>query len=1035
MLAKNKMRSFRLETTPAERNTMLAAMIAAVYGAPSVAQTPGCFAPGGGRFDPAQKESLLSSSNCNLPVMTAHGVAPVRSVQVEVDRDGIPADGVSPARVTVRLFDRERKPIKDAVIVTIEASGGRVVALGQTDDADPRTPGTQLKVENGLAEFLLLAPHAPQDVTLRVLAGRAEATGTISFVPEQRDLLAIGVVEGILSLKKLGESAVQPSRSDDGFERELRHISRESADGRRQAGLSTNFYLKGTVLGSVLLTAAYDSDKATRSRLFRDIRPEEFYPIYGDSALKGFDAQSTQKLYVRIDKDKSYLLYGDYTTHRPGEAISLSQYNRSLTGGKGHFETKSIKFTGFAAHDTTRQVIDEQPARGVSGPYTVSNMNGIRNSERVEIITRDRNQTSVILALQPMQRFADYTFEPFSGQVVFKQPIPTVDANFNPLTIRITYEVEDGGERYWIGGAAGQVKITDNIEVGASTVDDRNPNDPYKLHGANATLRLGERTIAFAEGARSERNESLKGNAARAEIRHDGERFKARAHGGQTDVDFHNPAATLNGGRREAGGKASYALTPGTKLYGEALATEQRSTHGKRQAAEAGVEQAITDSIRFDVAVRHAESSGGAASAGQAGLPNIPIGQSYQQYQVNAPSATPAATLTDTTSARARVLARVGERGSVFVEGEQDIHESDRHRAGLGGDYRIAEWTRLYGRYDWANSNTGGYGFQDNAKSSHLVFGADTRYMKDGQLFNEYRMRDSVNGRDAQTAAGLRNTWVLYEGVRALTGVERVQSLAGTDVTATAVSGGLEFSYNPLWKASLRGEFRRDPQFDSMLSTVAYLRKLSRDWSFIGRNYLNRVEGRTAGSGNRLQDRVQLGLAYRDTDTNRWNWLGRYEFKTERDSTAASSGLASRRVHVVSNHADYHPSRPWAFSGRLAAKWLEERITGADSNYDAYLAGVRAIYDITERIDVGLAASMLYSPKGSSKQYAAGGEIGYLVAQNLWFSVGYNWTGFKDRDLTGSDYTNRGVFVRLRFKFDEDLFAFSDRSRNRTISE
>jgi hypothetical protein len=45
-----------------------------------------------------------------------------------------------------------------------------------------------------------------------------------------------------------------------------------------------------------------------------------------------------------------------------------------------------------------------------------------------------------------------------------------------------------------------------------------------------------------------------------------------------------------------------------------------------------------------------------------------------------------------------------------------------------------------------------------------------------------------------------------------------------------------------------------------------------------------------------------------------------------------------------------------------------------------------------------------------------------MVMENLWLSAGYNWFGYKDQDLTGGDYTNKGAFVRLRYKFDEDLF-------------
>ena len=56
-------------------------------------------------------------------------------------------------------------------------------------------------------------------------------------------------------------------------------------------------------------------------------------------------------------------------------------------------------------------------------------------------------------------------------------------------------------------------------------------------------------------------------------------------------------------------------------------------------------------------------------------------------------------------------------------------------------------------------------------------------------------------------------------------------------------------------------------------------------------------------------------------------------------------------------------------------------------------------------------------------------EVGRLLRQNLWLSVGYNATGFRgDDDLTGYEYTKQGAFIRLRFKFDEDLFRREDAS-------
>jgi murein tripeptide amidase MpaA len=55
-------------------------------------------------------------------------------------------------------------------------------------------------------------------------------------------------------------------------------------------------------------------------------------------------------------------------------------------------------------------------------------------------------------------------------------------------------------------------------------------------------------------------------------------------------------------------------------------------------------------------------------------------------------------------------------------------------------------------------------------------------------------------------------------------------------------------------------------------------------------------------------------------------------------------------------------------------------------------------------------------------QFGAGGELGYQVVNDLWLSAGYNMQGFDGGDLSGTDYTAQGFYVRARYKFDEGLF-------------
>ncbi len=93
----------------------------------------------------------------------------------------------------------------------------------------------------------------------------------------------------------------------------------------------------------------------------------------------------------------------------------------------------------------------------------------------------------------------------------------------------------------------------------------------------------------------------------------------------------------------------------------------------------------------------------------------------------------------------------------------------------------------------------------------------------------------------------------------------------------------------------------------------------------------------------------------------------------------------------------------------------------------------RVAYDITERWDLGALAAVQLGQRGA-RQQALGIEAGYLLQQNLWLSAGFNLSGFRgDADLTGYEYTRRGAYLRLRFKFDETLFRGGDRNITRSL--
>ena len=929
-------------------------------------------------------------------------------IELQTPVGDLAADGQTPLTVRIRLTDEKGVAITSRTPVTVESSLGRWDAKDLSD----QEPGLQLFIEGGQADLKLFAPAEPGIATIRVNSGSIKVQQTVSFIPDLRPLIAVGVIEGTLNFRRMDPGAITPARSQDGFEQELQAISTSSDDKRISAAGRAAFFLKGKIKGDYLLTVSYDSDKDTREKLFRDINPDEFYPVYGDSSIRGFDAQSTGKFYVRIDKNRSYLLYGDFTTQSQAEARVLGAYNRSLTGVRGHYENSLMSANVFASQDRSRQIVDEIPALGVSGPYYLRTADIVANSEKIEIITRDRNQPSLIIRSVPMSRFSDYEIEALTGRIIFKEPLASRDSSLNPVYIRATYEAFQGGSEFWVAGGDAQLKLHQRLEIGGSYLRDENPLDRQEMGSVNATIKLAEKTFLLAEWARITRQTSGQGDGRRIELRHDGENLNLRIYGNQTENGFDNPSSAIAKGRTEVGAKARYTLNKKTALTTEAIFSEDAATLGNRKGIIVNIEHAVARYLKGELGVRYAKESA---------TPSQTVGD---------------ATLTPTenTSIRAKLGLQLPffTKLGLFAEYEQSIQASDRRTVAFGGDYQLAPQTRLYARHELISSLSGQFALNGSQQRNTTLLGIESEYMKDGHLFSEYRMRDALSGRDSESAVGLRNGWQLTSGIRLNTNVERITTIGGATANdSTALGAGVEYTGSERWKGSTRLEYRNGTGSDSYLGSIGLAHKYNRSITLLGRQIISYTQNKGSVSGVRVQQRSQAGLAYRPVDSNRWNLLSKYEFRYEGDDSDPSLP-STHIVHILSASLNFQPARSLVISGRYAAKLALDESGDISTRSAVQMLTGRMTYDLSKRWDVGLNAMALFNEKLSSVLYGLGNEVGYLMTSNLWLSAGYNYFGFHDKDLSGEDYTNPGYFMRMRFKFDEHLL---DGLRGKTLND
>ncbi len=500
----------------------------------------------------------------------------------------------------------------------------------------------------------------------------------------------------------------------------------------------------------------------------------------------------------------------------------------------------------------------------------------------------------------------------------------------------------------------------------------------------------------------------------------------------------------------------------------------------------AGAVYAVTPAWNIDLGLAHTKEEAGNYSGALISLgsgllvnPQSPNGFGYGSnlinpqtgYGLDGGNAGLAGVSYSSTGIRLRSTYALNEKVDVFGELEHGVAGDQYHRAALGAAYRFSEVGRAYAKYEWTTGLSSPQAVNGIYNSNAFVMGLETDYLPNQKIFSEYRMRDAASGEQLQWANGTRNSWNVSENVKVATSAEYLRIYRGPSQDAYALTGGVEWRPDDLWMLGARLEWRRllDGRVtptqlstptatlvpapvplagnDTWMSTLTAARKINRDWTFLGRNYLLETDNR-GHSGNRWEDKMQLGLAYRDTDTNRFNALARYEYWVQRDKSGSNSYLppyGSDGVvaypgdpalsqgfdkQIVSLQVEHHPSRPWWFSARTAAKWQRDYFDITDAFYSAFLISGRATYDFAKRWDISGLASSMYSPQGKSKQSALGLELGYQLQDNLWLSAGYNWSGYSDRDLNGNDYTNRGVFLRIRFKFDEDLFGARNTVKN-----
>ena len=300
------------------------------------------------------------------------------------------------------------------------------------------------------------------------------------------------------------------------------------------------FYAKARIQGKYLLTAQMDSTeddldnlgdnlfRRDARRMFRQLDPDRYYPVYGDDSTTVSDVDTQGALYVRLDWDRNQLLFGNYNTGLTG--TENLAYNRSLYGLRGQYESDAYTVHGDPRYSATGFVSESESAaahvsfRATGGSvYYLKHTDVVQGSEKVWMEVRQRD-TRQAIERREFVAGLDYEIDPIQGRILLRQPLQPVSNAYNNAIIRrgidgdqvhllVDYEylpASFSGDNL-IAGGRGKVWLTDNIGIGATSITDDSTGEDYRLNGVDVSVKASPGTYFNVEIASSDASQSAAG--------------------------------------------------------------------------------------------------------------------------------------------------------------------------------------------------------------------------------------------------------------------------------------------------------------------------------------------------------------------------------------------------------------------------------------------------------------------------------------------------------------------------------------------
>ncbi len=960
-------------------------------------------------------------------------------------------------------------------VANIPLNGGSVTTYG-TDVPEGRivrVMGEEIAVDpNGGFVIQRILPPGDRlvDVTLNGGAQPPQRLAREIEIPKN-DWFFVGIADVTIGAR-IEDQLEEASGEDDDF----------YANGR--AGL----YLKGRIQGKYLITASVDSGDGDIEDIFERIDdkdprwileqldPDDFYPVYGDDSTAIDDTPSTRRFYVRIERDDSFALWGDFNANF--NETEYLQNNRELYGARARYVTPQTTENGdsrlaldlYVANPETLPQRDILQGTGGSA-YFLSRQAIRAASETLYIEVREEETDRVIerIALVAGQ---DYDIDYLQGVVILRQPLASTatsngvvrDAVLgeNQLFLIAQYEFTPtfGDTDGTSVGVRTEVQPFDRLRLGFTAMRETTGAADQELLGADLELQVGQNSyveaeIASSEGPGFDRTTSTDGgliinddptngtgDTAALAVRLSG-LFDLRDLGVNRDGElglyyeyeeggFSSFTENISDDQNLYGGFGRIELTERVTL---SFAGEDFDSDNGEEVAEANIDLAyqLRDNwlVEGGVAYEDKENPGQPDETGERTDLGLRLtwapSEDLSLYWFGQITVASSGGISDNDRTGVGIEYQLTERLSAAAE----VSEGDLGFGALAKlSYSPTADEEVYIGYTLDPTRSGIGGGQSFGRDhGQLVFGErhrlNERLTTYGEntydLFGQRRSLTSIYGIDYTPNA----RWAFVGGVE----IGEINDDINGDFDREAFSLGVTFVDEDLVRANARIEFRdedgdgltRDRQTYAFSGGYEY--KTSDDWRVLSNVDLLISDSNESSFRDGEYVEASVGYAYRPVENERTNALLRYTYLldlpgVDQITASGSAEGLQQESHIISGDVIQDLNETFTLGAKYGYRRSEvaER-TGADIfDSNAHLGILRLDWHIVHKWDLISEARLLYTEQGDTTETGYLVEIDRHVGNNLKVGLGYEF-GNVSSDIGDINYTAQGIFVNLTAKF------------------